>query len=1115
MSLKIRNVIILGIFVFFYIDHFGQVNNRNFRFQSITSKDGLPGKQIKDIIQDSLGFIWIGTDEGLVRYDGYEFKLIQDTLNHSEFPIFCMTLDHYGRIWIGSRMKGIAVYNPVFNSFKYFKHINEDSTSLPLNDVTALHTDKNGKIWVGTPYGLSEFVEKNQSFKNYKCKGLMFHIASDPKENILWCVTHYNGLLEFNKNTKNFTSYAFQHKNNNVHMISCAFYNDNLLLVGSRYGLLFFDKTKKAFIKIYEVEKDNPCSISGNDMFLSKVKVDSKKRIWVGTNNDGLNLMDIENSCFYKFKLDELNSESINSNHIRVIFEDRQGLIWIGTGKGINIYNPYLDYIQVYNKYEGSQGKAISGNNISALFEDSKNRIWVGTIGSGLSVIDKNDNVSNYVHSGKKEGEICSNDITSISEDLYGRIWIMNNYGTPKSIFFPDKKIFKNLYDYFNLSKFIPEYSTEMDNVVYSDRKGNMWLGGHDAHYYDVKSNQFKIFSLQLPDSLRKKIKYIVEIFEDSKGNIWLGSFNKGITIFSPQKQSFEFMSHKDNIPNSISSNNITGIQEDRKGRIWISTSFGLNLFNPSTKKIFYFNVNNGLLTNNINDILYDGYHYLWIATNKGLSRMDIRNNTFLHLDDTDGLPSSEINTLLFSSDRFLYAGSTNGLIKLNPNAIKTNSIAPKIVLTDIKVFNQSINTKINISYLKKIELSYKESVFTIDFSAINFFATQKNQYEYKLEGLNEKWIKLGPKHSVTFSGLPPGKYTLWVKASNNHNIWSEPVNLLELNIIPPWWKTTWFYLISFVISVFIVTFYIKYRERNLQLRKIYLENKVKEATHQIILEKEKLEEANQIIIEQKKLVDEKNKNILDSITYARRIQHAILPGDKKWYSLLPQSFLIYLPKDIVAGDFYWIEETNTHIFVAIADCTGHGVPGALMSVICSNALSKTVNEFKTFDTNNILNLSREFIIEQLSKNEQDVRDGMDICLIRIDKENRRKIQYSGANLPLYILQKNNDINDNSLTIIKPDKQPIGKYEFQHSFQLHEFNFNTPSYIYLITDGFADQFGGDYGKKMGNKKLRELLEKLYGMPLDKQKNAILNTFIVWKTDEEQTDDITVACIYIA
>jgi tetratricopeptide (TPR) repeat protein/serine phosphatase RsbU (regulator of sigma subunit) len=267
------------------------------------------------------------------------------------------------------------------------------------------------------------------------------------------------------------------------------------------------------------------------------------------------------------------------------------------------------------------------------------------------------------------------------------------------------------------------------------------------------------------------------------------------------------------------------------------------------------------------------------------------------------------------------------------------------------------------------------------------------------------------------------------------------------------------------------------------------------------------IERSKDEVQEQKKILEEKNKEILDSITYSKRIQDAILPGEKTWKSLLPKSFVLYHPKDIVAGDFYWLEQMDGKLFIAAADCTGHGVPGAMVSVVCSNALTRAVMEEKISETNNILDRAREIVLEKLTKNEENIRDGMDICLVRLDAA-RSNVQYSGANRPLYI------VREGQLLEYKADKQPVGNYEGAKSFNFMDIPVQAGDRLYLFTDGYADQFGGDRNKKMGNKTFRQLINDAQALSISQQREFFEKNFLGWKEKNEQVDDVSIIGIEI-
>jgi len=304
--------------------------------------------------------------------------------------------------------------------------------------------------------------------------------------------------------------------------------------------------------------------------------------------------------------------------------------------------------------------------------------------------------------------------------------------------------------------------------------------------------------------------------------------------------------------------------------------------------------------------------------------------------------------------------------------------------------------------------------------------------------------------------------------------------------------------IIVFFLLIFLIFYINRYKIITKQKLQILQQNEILEQNYI------ELQQKNKQIQEQKAIIEQKNKDIVDSITYAKRIQQTLLPNPSYWRSLLPNSFVFYLPKDIVAGDFYWLAETADYVFIAVADCTGHGVPGAMVSITCHNALNRVVLEEGITNTNAILDKTREIVVQQLhTEQEGQLQDGMDICLVRIDKANRLKIQYSGANRPLII------ISDGQLKEYKADKQPIGYFERFTPFSYYDIKLSNGSCLYLFTDGFVDQFGGERNKKLGTKKWKELLLEIYKLPMNEQFLYLKNFFYQWKKEEQQVDDVTV------
>jgi serine phosphatase RsbU (regulator of sigma subunit) len=414
--------------------------------------------------------------------------------------------------------------------------------------------------------------------------------------------------------------------------------------------------------------------------------------------------------------------------------------------------------------------------------------------------------------------------------------------------------------------------------------------------------------------------------------------------------------------------------------------------------------------------------------------------------------------------------------------------------------------------------LNYDQDVISISFAALSYNTSSENQYAYKLEGFDDDWVMAGKRREASYTSLPPGEYTFRVKASNNDGKWNEEGIFLKIIILPPFWQTIWFYISCIIVFGLLVFAFIKWREQKLKATNRILEEKVEHRT-------EKINEQNKVLSLQREELEHKHRDIMDSIKYAKRIQEAILPPSHIVERNINEHFVLYKPKDIVSGDFYWTEEFEGKVMVAAVDCTGHGVPGAFVSIVGSNGLNRAVNEFKLTRPHSILDKLNALVTDSLHQGETEGKDGMDLALCCFDWP-KRKIYFSGANNSLYIVssklqveekgivQKLND--DRVMYELKADKQPIGgvsSYK-QAPFTHHEIEMVQGDMIYLFTDGFADQFGGPKGKKFKYANLFRLLAEISLFPLEKQKEKLNFAFEDWKKDLEQLDDVCVIGIRV-
>ena len=408
-----------------------------------------------------------------------------------------------------------------------------------------------------------------------------------------------------------------------------------------------------------------------------------------------------------------------------------------------------------------------------------------------------------------------------------------------------------------------------------------------------------------------------------------------------------------------------------------------------------------------------------------------------------------------------------------------------------------------NIESAKRIELTHKESIFSFEFAALNYTLTDENEYAYKLEGFDEEWQYIGTRRYITFTNIPAGNYTLKVKACNNDGLWNEEGTSLIVIIHPPFWQTWWFRILVSVLTLLIIYIIYKWRVRAIKRQNKLLEKQVEMRTAQVVQQKNEIEL-------QKEIVEQKNLDITASIRYSKRIQDSFLPDLDDFGNHFRDSFVLFRPKDIVSGDFYWIEELkeSESIVLAVADCTGHGVPGAMVSVLGNNGLNRCINELKLTEPNDILDNLNTFIKASLDKKDTNVRDGMDIALCSIHPKSK-SLKFSGAYNPVWIAREGEIIE------IKGDKQPIGKYLDGKPFSCHEFELKSDDWVFMLSDGYPDQFGGPKGKKYKYAQLKRTLCSFTTNATGTFSDYLARELDTWMGDNEQVDDICIMGVKIS
>ncbi len=622
------------------------------------------------------------------------------------------------------------------------------------------------------------------------------------------------------------------------------------------------------------------------------------------------------------------------------------------------------------------------------------------------------------------------------------------------------------------------------------DKTGNLWFGTNGGVCrYDGKS--FTNFTEK--EGLSNN--YVLSILEDKTGNLWFGTNGGGVCRYDGK--SFTNFTEKE----GLSNNAVLNMMQDVDGNIWFGTRKGLSKvtpihlaklvekndsYNPIKEAFFYnYGYNDGFLGLNCrrNSVLQDSKGRIWWGTDV-LTCYDPKGN----IADTTA-PLVNLTSIKLFGEEIAWA---------NLNAVYTDSTGKEIIkgkTNDTLLSNGILLKDIKFDGLTKwynlpehLSLPYNNNNLTFNFIGVHMQSRNHIKYQYKLEGIDPDWSSITNRTEAPYGNLPSGDYIFKIKAMNQSGVWSEPFEY-KFIVRPPWWQTWWFRVLVGLIIIGSIFYFIKSREKKLVAEKEKLEKTVEERTAEVV--------------EQKHLIEEKHKEITDSINYAERIQRALLASKKMLDENLSDYFILFKPKDVVSGDFYWATKLNNNNFVLVtADSTGHGVPGAIMSILNIACLDKAVTK-EIISPELILDETRSLIIEHLKNDgsEEGGKDGMDGSLLSFDFKNN--ILYcAAANNPVWI------IRDNELIEIKADRLPIGKHDRDNiPFTLHTLNLQKGDVVYTLTDGFPDQFGGANGKKFKHKQLQNLLLAMANKPMETQKQKLNDVFDNWKGDLEQVDDV--------
>jgi PAS domain S-box-containing protein len=801
------------------------------RFERLGLEDGLSQGCVNAILQDSQGFLWIGTQDGLNKYDGYSFTVYRhdptDPASLSGNTIYAILEDTAGDLWLGTP-QGLDRFEKRSNQFTRYRVDSQKQPMLDQVQARAILEDSYGMLWIGTRgRGLFRLDRQTGRLNAYQhdtsdtgCLGssIVTALLQDAR-GTLWVGTHGDGLCRLDRRGNTFTHHCHKEdapdslSNNNI----TALWEDaqGTLWVGTETGGLNALDTRRdtpAFIR-YQHDSGNPSSLSHDHV--TTLLEDTAGTLWVGTGR-GLCELDRRTNCFRRHYHQEGDPSSVSYSEILSLAEDAQGILWIGTRLGLNKFDRSTRAFGHFRTGDARQG-GLRSNAVTSFLEDAQGYLWIGTYGGGLhrsTTFDTLDGFLHFDHSAddahcladrhalpdaESPRELGENGILAMCEDAQGRLWFGTNAGLHRLVPGDDAASAPTFVRY---QHHLGDPSSLSHNLIVAlaeDTNGDLWIGtyrGLDRLQADA-TRGFVHYLHDENDPHSLSHDFVRSIHIDSAGNIWIGT-NGGLNRVVPGEETrFVRYQHDEQDPHSLSHDAVQCVAEDAQGHLWIGTRGGLNCFDPETGLFVSYREEDGLSNDVVYGVLIDGSGCLWLSTNRGINRFDPATERFTHYDIHDGVQANEFADGSYYQDRAgrLYFGGLSGFNVFHPDDVQQNPYLPPVVLTNFLLANQPVPIDAGgplsgqIAFVEQIELAPEDYIFAFEFSALNYRQPHKNHYAYQLEGFDRDWIYADARdRKAVYTNVPPGTYTLRVKAANDDGLWNEQGTSIQVAVSQPWW---------------------------------------------------------------------------------------------------------------------------------------------------------------------------------------------------------------------------------------------------------------------------------------------------------------------------------------
>ncbi len=1076
--MRVPRLIILAFTVLIYSSLYSQ---GYLSPELLSVEDGLSSRQVNCLLPDDQGYLWAGTMRGLNRYNGYRFKQFFTSAGTNILPgsqhIHAVKCGTGGNIWILTDA-GVSLYNGRTGNIRQYPVSSLDAVFIPGSQMTDISAAPDGSLWLLTDRSLTVLSPEEVVNTYLIPEGMLPNgtkptsVTADAIGNI-WIGTT-RGLLLFSSQQKAFRELAAGSGQGLLSnsQVNCLFIgHDNYIWVGTGNGLNRVDPVDLTFSHFY------PAGTPGIQPLNNVVDVSGAETgSLVLATGAGLVSFDPADDFFE-------NIYVTNEHAFSAVAVDSTGIIWGATNQGIvKIRRAKLTVRNVVAK-AGTTG--LQDSHIKVIGRGLGNEIFIGYEKGGFSVLDARTIAGSFFKT------IDGSAVVQFSHFRQQDYLVLTEHDI--EIYRPGSSARMSLFSRYSFLRKELVEKTRL-NCFYYDNENVLWLGTSDG-LQQVRFDSSKHTARQslVYQGQQSRIGAVYAIGEDPLGNIWLGT-EEGLVFYNPVKGNYNRYTPYDVNLLNTERKAVYCLLRDKGGIFWLGTSGGAYRFDADTREFTAVTEDPNLMSSSVQALALDGYSNLWIGTENGLYYY-LRNSGKVKLYDLkDGLLNDFHTAIAADPVNRLFLAGPNGLSVVTLADTVPSARIPQVAITAIRyIDNNPASQELYHQVPDTIVLPWKRRPLQVEFAVLDFSRPGNNQFRYRFgkPGRDLPWNHLGTQNSVTLDKLVPGKYLLNVTGANADQVWNNSGQTLIIVVEAPYWRSKIGLAVITLVSLFLIFIFLRFWVR--QFFNLSRENQERETyARQIMSQKEEL--------------TLKNKAITDSINYAKRIQTAMLPPYKLFKSIFPSSFILFMPKDIVSGDFYWIHKVGSKIFIAAVDCTGHGVPGAFMSIIGFELFRKITNIEGLTRPSDILNrLNDDF--HEIFKDVDNVvlRDGMDVAFCSIDKKDMI-LEFAGAFNPLYL------IRDNKITEIKGDRFAIGLDETnfkEQTFKNHIIPLQKNDIFYIFSDGFADQFGGPDGKKYKYRRFRHLLLNLHQLPMEKQHEILENNVMEWRGEQDQVDDILV------